>query len=295
MPQESVLIISAVRNEARYIELVLNSMRAQTRPPEQWIVVDDGSTDGTFELLEQAAGEIPFMRVLRAPEHHLPSDADRLWHAAEARAFNFGLQFASGFTHVGKLDGDIELPPDYYERILAKFHEDPQLGIAGGVLAERSSDGWKICGDSYLEHVRGALKLYSRDCFQAIGGVREMLGWDCIDEVLARLHGYRTLSFRNVVGHHYRATGSSQGQLRGHFRLGCCMYIEGYPATWIAARSLKVAASSPRLISGVAYAAGYGHAILNRVPRFEANGYRRQLRRELRTRITGQLKLTLTT
>ena len=118
-----------------------------------------------------------------------------------------------------------------------------------------------------------------------------MLGWDCIDEVLARLHGCRTLSFRNVVGRHHRATGSSQGQLRGYFRLGRCMYIEGYPAAWIAARSLKVAASPPRLMSSVSYAAGYGHAVLNRVPRFEANGYRRQLRRELRTRVTGRLEL----
>lgn len=293
MPEERVLIISAVRNEVRHIELVLNGMREQTRPPEHWIIVDDGSTDGTFELLEQAAREIQFMRVVRAPELDLPSGADRLWHASEARAFNYGLQFASGFTHVGKLDGDIGLPPDYYERILAEFRADRELGIAGGVLAERSCDGWRIQGDSNPQHIRGALKLYSHECFEAIGGVREMLGWDGIDEVLARLHGYRTLSFRDVVGHHHRPTGSSQGQLRGHFRLGRCMYIEAYPTAWIAVRSLKVAAAPPRVMSGFAYAAGYGHAALKRVPRFEANGYRGQLRRELRTRVTSRLKLAV--
>ena len=128
MRQEHLLIISAVRNEARYIELVVNAMKAQTRPPDEWIVVDDGSTDGTLEMLEQAAREIPFMRVLKAPAFDLPSGADRLCHASEARAFNYGLRFGSEFTHVGKLDGDIELPPDYYEQILWKFREDSQLG-----------------------------------------------------------------------------------------------------------------------------------------------------------------------
>ena len=288
-----VLIISPVFNEAAHLEAVAVAMAAQTRPPDEWIVVDDGSTDGTLKLLEEVARSIPFMRVASAPRVPLAAGADRLLHASEARAFNHGLGLGSGFTHLGKLDGDIELPPDYIERILARFHEDPRLGIAGGVLSERWMGSWTVRGDSDLRHVRGAVKLYSKACFDAVGGVHEMLGWDGIDEVLARMSGYRTQSFPDVIARHHRPVGSAQGRLRGHLRLGRCMYVEGYPPLWIVARSFKVAMSPPRVVSGLAYFAGYVDAAARRVPRFEADGYRQHLRRELRTRTTLTLKAVL--
>jgi len=289
MAAQRVLIVSAVRNEIRHIELVVRAMAAQTRPPDTWIVVDDGSTDGTRELLERAAAEIPFMRVIAAPQRPLPAGADRLLHAADARAFNHGLGFAPDFTHVGKLDGDIELPPDYYERVLAKLRYNPRLGIAGGVLVEPSAGSWKLRGTSHLQHVRGALKLYSNECFEAIGGVREILGWDGVDEVLARMHGFETRSFPDIVARHHRVAGSADGRLRGQHRLGRCMYVEGYPPLWIAARSVRVASTRPLGISGLAFMAGYVGAAARRVRRFDADGYRAHLRRELRARAAGKL------
>ena len=151
---------------------------------------------------------------------------------------------------MGKLDGDIELPPDYYERLLGRFRDDPSLGLAGGVLVEPTGRGWQLRGTSDLQHVRGALKLYTRDCFETIGGVREMLGWDGVDEVLARMHGYRTRSFPDAIARHHRPVGTAQGRLRGSYRLGRSMFIEGYPFLWIAARSLMVGKSRPVAVTG---------------------------------------------
>ncbi len=293
MSEERLTIVSPVFNEAKHIETVVRGMQSQTRPPDEWIVVDDGSHDGTLELLRRAAKEVRFLRVVEAPPMPLTAGADRLHHAAEARAFNHGLSIASNFTHVGKLDGDIELPPDYYERILGRFRDDPSLGLAGGVLVEPTNRGWQLRGSSDLQHVRGALKLYSRQCFEKIGGVREMLGWDGVDEVLARMHGYRTRSFPDAVARHHRPVGTAQGRLRGSYRLGRSMFIEGYPFLWITARSLMVGRSQPVALTGAAYLAGYMDARLRGVSRFEASGYRRHLRGELRGRATQKLKSAL--
>lgn len=280
-----LLIVSPVFNESAHIGRVIAAVAAQTRPPDEWIVVDDGSSDGTPAHLREAALHLPFLRVVEAGPDRTVAGVDRLRAASEARAFNHGLRLASPHTHVGKLDGDIELPRDYYELLLARFGEDPLLGIAGGVLTERSGARWRIRGASDLRHVRGAVKLYTRECFQSVGGVREMLGWDAVDEVLARMNGYRTRSFEDLVARHHRPAGSAQGRLRGQLRLGRSMYVEGYPPPWIVVRAAKVAGSTrPRGLSGVAFGAGYGAAALRGVPRFEEDGYRRQLRRELRAR-----------
>lgn len=285
MAAEQVLIVSPVFNEAAHIQRVISAMAAQTRPPDEWIVVDDGSTDGTLELLQQATATVPFMRVVSAPPVPIAAGADRLLEASEARAFNHGLRLGSAFTHVGKIDGDIELPRDYYERLLTRFQGDSRLGLAGGVLCEEADGAWKLRGTSDLRHVRGALKLYTQPCFHAVGGVREMLGWDAIDEVLARMHGYRTQSFSDVVARHHRTAGSAQGHLRGQLRLGRSMYVEGYPTSWVLARSLKVGATSrPRALSGMAFCTGYVSAAVGPAPRFDADGYRQRLRDELRAR-----------
>lgn len=290
MTEERLIIVSPVLNEARHIEAVVRGMRSQTRPPDEWIVVDDGSDDGTLDLLRRAAEDVPFMRVVAAPALPLAVGADRLRHAAEARAFNFGLSLASSFTHVGKLDGDIELPPDYYEHLLRRFRDDASLGLAGGVLVEPTSRGWELQGDSDLHHVRGALKLYTRECLETIGGVREMLGWDGVDEVLARMHGYRTRSFPDAVARHHRPVGTAQGRVRGSYRLGRSMFIEGYPLLWVMARSLVVGRSRPLALTGVAYLAGYVNAPTCGAFRFDVDGYRRHLRGELRSRAMQQLK-----
>ena len=285
-----VVIVSPMRNEAKHLQRVIDAMAAQTRPPEEWIVVDDASTDGTRELLDRAAGRLPFLRVVGAPAFPMPEGANRLSHAAAPRVFNHGLALASRFTHVGKLDGDIELPPDYFKRLLANFRNDPRLGIAGGVVIEEDDGRWRVHGASHLEHVRGALRLYSRECLEAVGGVREVLGWDGIDIVLAHMQGYRTRSFRDLVARHHRPTGSAQGRLKGHMRWGRCQYIQGYPAYWILARAVKVSAAPPRGLSGLAYIGGYGQAALKRVPRFEEEGYRADLRGELRRRAKAKLR-----
>lgn len=281
-----LLLITPARNEAAHIVRTARAVEAQTRPPDLWLVVDDGSDDATPDLLRRLAAEIPFLRVITTPRGHTKAGPDRLALAAEARAFNWALQQVEldGFSHIGKLDGDIELPPDYFERLLERFDADAQLGIAGGMLLEPDGGAWKR--ERVPEyHVRGALKLYSRACFEAIGGIEERLGWDTIDETYARLRGFRTRSFGDLVARHHRPEATADGALRGRARHGQCAYILHYGLPWVVLRSIKEAAYKPVGLTGAAFLYGYLRSAARREPRVDDEAFRRFVRRELRERL----------
>jgi biofilm PGA synthesis N-glycosyltransferase PgaC len=285
----SVLIVSPVRNESSHIARVVRAVAAQERPPERWIAIDDGSTDGTFEQLCALQSQTPFLTVLRAPLDDGFADGapDRLARALEARCFNAALATTDwrAYTHIMKLDGDIELPPSYLRLLLERFYRDPRLGLAGGVLVEPTPGGGVRRIAIPRNHVHGALKCYSRACFSAIEGVQERLGWDTIAETYARMRGFRTWSFPDLVSVHHRPLASAEGTLRGQARHGECAYITHYPALWVALRSLKVARRRPAGLSGAAFLYGYARAAARGVQRVPDPDYRRFTRRELRKRM----------
>ncbi len=286
-----LLLITPAHNEVAHLERTIEAVAAQTHRPDRWLIIDDGSTDETTRIVQRFARNLPFIEALQAPPHSEEDGADRLTLAAEARAFNLALASADlgDFTHVGKLDADIELPSDYFSRLLEHFEAKPQLGIAGGVLLEQGRGGsWqKTSIPDY--HVRGALKLYSRECFAAIGGIEERLGWDTIDETYARMRGYETHSFADIHAKHHRPVGTANGTLRGRARHGQCAYILRYGFPWVLARSFKVALQRPIGVSGAAFLYGYLRAVLRSEPKVEDEGFKRFVRRELRGRLLPTL------
>jgi poly-beta-1,6-N-acetyl-D-glucosamine synthase len=297
-PTPRILIVSPVRNEAAHIERVVRAVVAQELQPARWIVTDDGSTDGTLEMLQRLATDVPFMTVTeRAATQHESSARDKLARAAAPRNFNAGLSLADWheYTHVMKLDGDIEMPPSYLRVLTERFAADERLGLAAGVLDEPTPDGGtrRIRIPAY--HVHGALKCYTRDCFEAIGGVQERLGWDTIDETYARMNGFRTESFGDLVSVHHRPFATADGVLRGRARHGECAYIAHYTPTWVVLRSFKIAGMKPRGLSGVAFLYGYLRAAARRTERVPDKAFKAFTHRELRQRMVRALQVNSST
>jgi biofilm PGA synthesis N-glycosyltransferase PgaC len=287
-----ILVISPVRNEAAHIERVVRAVAAQDVPPTRWIVVDDESDDGTLEILRRLEPEVPFMTVLHTADMPLAPVKDRLAVAAEVRTFNLGLAAAGDlteYTHVMKLDGDIELVTGYFATLTERFAASPSLGLAGGVLAEPTTDGGLRHIRIARTHVHGALKCYTRECFVAIGGIQQRLAWDTIDETYARMRGYTVVSFTDLESLHLRPLGSADGVLRGHARHGECAYISHFTPTWVALRSLKIMVRPPYVISGAAFFLGYLRAAALRRGRIDDRDYRRFTHRELRRRMFAPL------
>jgi glycosyltransferase involved in cell wall biosynthesis len=287
---QRLLLISPVHNEQTHIERVAEAVARQTRPPDLWVIVDDRSTDRTPGILAALERQIDFLQVIDTAS--LPSVGpvkDRLATAAEARAFNLGLGRVDwcGFSHIAKLDGDTELPGDYFERLLDEFERDSRLGLAGGMYADPDGDGtWKLVRVPSETHVPGTLKCYSLACFAAIGGMQERLGWDTIDEVYARMNGFRTRSFEDLVARHHRPAASADGILRGRARYGQCLYITHFTLTWVTLRAVfKASRQQPRGISGMALLYGYLRSAARGDARVEDPAFRRFMRRELRQRM----------
>jgi hypothetical protein len=156
--------------------------------------------------------------------------------------------------------------------------------MACGDLYEVDPDGSERRLPIPPTHVHGALKCYTNACFSAIGGVQNRLGWDTIDETYARMRGFTTRTFPDLVSIHHRPLGSADGTLRGHARHGECAYVAHYSAWWVALRALKVGRRTPAVLSGIAFFYGFARAAVRRVDRVPDREYRRFTRRELRRR-----------
>lgn len=200
-----VAVIIPVHNEEEFLEGCLHALLSQTQKPDEIIVVDDNSTDNGPAIIQKLARnhqEITYVYQHSAKEH-LPG-------AKVVRAFNSGFnKINPKWEFVLKMDADIILPERYFSELLKKFKNNPILGIAGGILEEEQEGVWKVNHPMHLTHVRGAIKMYRRECFEKIGGLRANIGWDTADELLAQFYGYETKTFKEIGVKHLRPVGKN--------------------------------------------------------------------------------------
>jgi glycosyltransferase involved in cell wall biosynthesis len=263
-------IIVPILDEAMHLPTFLASLAAQERHPDQLLLVDDGSHDTSAELADGFAAVHPFATVVRLAKR--PPARDRLARANELLAFTTAIEMLDdGWDVVAKLDADLDLPPSFFATIERSFSAHPELGVGGAYLSVRRPDGLLLREHCPPYHVRGGSKFYRRACFEDISPIPPILGWDTIDEVAARRHGWRTASFempgRDPI--HLRPTGSGDGVLRGYARWGTAAYAIGYHPLWLLAGAARRLGAAPRLLGSAWYLYGWARAALVRHPRAE--------------------------
>ena len=266
----SYVVISPLRNEEAYLPLTIASMCAQTVKPLQWVLVDDGSTDRTAALVDEAAALHPWISAV-----HRRDRGFRQAGGGVIDAFYEGWSHLrdAGWDVVVKLDGDLSFGPDYFERCLLRLRQDPTLGIVGGTCC-LPGDGPprpEFDGEPPF-HVRGPTKIYRRTCLEAIGGLIRAPGWDTADQMKANMLGWATRTFADIEIVHHRPTGSAYGAWSNWTKNGMANFVTGYDPLFMACKCVKRLLSRPGragLVEAAGLASGYLKGYWKAVPRVE--------------------------
>jgi poly-beta-1,6-N-acetyl-D-glucosamine synthase len=259
------VLITPARNEAKFIELTIQSMISQTVKPLAWIIVSDGSTDGTDEIVKRYSAAHSWIELVRMPERQERNFAGKVY------AFNAGYARAQSFNYsvIGSLDADMSFDEDYFLYLLTQLADDPKLGLVGTPFKDESSPIYDYRFVN-IEHVSGACQLFRRECFEEIGGYAPVKG-GCIDHIAvlsSRMKGWKTRTFTDKVSIHHRAMGTAQqGILMARFKNGGKDYSIGNHPVWELSRTMYQMTKKPFLIGGVMLALGYIWASVRRVKR----------------------------
>ena len=262
-PSYTYVLITPARNEEAFIELTIQSVVAQTIRPAKWVIVSDGSTDRTDEIVLKYAAMYDWIELVRMPERK------ERHFAGKVHAFNAGYARVNDLEYdiIGNLDADITFEPDYFQFLLSKFQLFPDLGVAGTPF--REGDFQYDYRFVSIEHVSGACQLFRRQCFEAVGGYTPLpRGVDLIAVTTARMNGWMTRCFTEKCSHHHRKQGTGMHKsVMVSYWSGYYDYALGVCPLWQVVRSLYEMRLNPYVVGGCCAFAGYFWAMLTGVKR----------------------------
>jgi poly-beta-1,6-N-acetyl-D-glucosamine synthase len=255
------VLITPARNEAAFLEQTIKSMARQSVKPAKWVIVSDGSTDGTDDIVQAYAAQYEWIELVRMPERRERHFAGKVY------AFNAGYERVKDMDYdvIGNLDADITFDPDYFEFLMKKFAENPQLGVGGTPFREDSRQyDYRFTS---VEHVSGACQLFRRHCFEQIGGYQPIKtgGVDLVAVITARMKGWQTRTFLEKTSFHHRKMGTAKrGPLVIAFDGGRTDYTHGCNVVWEVFRSVYQMSRPPLVLGGVYGLGGFLWAMLTR-------------------------------
>ena len=228
-------IIIPAHNEEQFIGLTLNSLLSQTVLPSKIVVVNDNSTDKTETIVDDFVSKNAIISLVNTT-----SDAVHLPGSKVIRAFQKGFEtFDNDYDVIVKLDADLILPENYFETIISIFNSDKKIGMAGGFAYIEKNHEWILENLTDKDHIRGAFKAYRKACFQEIGGLKPAMGWDTVDELLAKFYGWKVVTNQNLKVKHLKPTGANYNKT-ARYKQGEAFYSLGYGFFITAIASLKL-------------------------------------------------------
>jgi glycosyltransferase involved in cell wall biosynthesis len=256
----SYVVLTPARNESQFIELTIQSVVTQVVRPLRWVIISDGSTDGTDEIVQRYVAIHPWIELLRMP------DRTQRHFAGKVNAINAGRARVAHLPYevIACLDADISFESDYFSFLLEQLASDPNLGLVGTPYIDTSSQVYDYRFVSQA-NVSGACQVFRRQCFDDIGGYAEVKGGaiDTIASISARMKGWKTHTFTERQSLHHRMIGTAEsGAIRARFFLGQRDYSIGNHPLWEGFRGIYQMTKKPWIIRGLALMAGYAWACL---------------------------------
>ena len=255
------VIITPSRDEEDFLPALIDSISHQSILPVEWIIVHHNSNNSSKEIIDEAASKFGWIKSI-----DIKDNSTRRRGSQIASLVNRGISTSqSEWDFISKIDADMVLPQDYFENILSQFISNERLGIASGSCFLMEG-GKKITESVSVDHTRGGLKTYRKQCFNEIGGISEVDGWDGIDNILAQMNGWVTKSFTDIQVFHQRRTGSSLGLHKGCFEAGKFSHTMRYHPIFITARSIHRMLRKPLITGGISMLIGYFYGVIIRQP-----------------------------
>lgn len=281
-------IISPVRNEEEYVEKTIHSVINQTVKPQEWIIVNDGSTDRTPEIIKKYVKKYDWIRLLNLEDRGFYYPGTGIVNVVKN---GYNSISKNDWEYIVKLDCDISVEEDYFENIFKEFEKNSNLGIASGAIYLFNGKKTKK-EKSQFDHPWGASKIYCRKCFGQINAWEPMPGWDLADNLAAQMKGWETRCFDEFKIYHYRGTGlRRRGLTSGRFLWGRFHYRYGYDPFYTLLKSIYRLSEKPVFIGGVSIFLGYIYATIIREKRLFDKDMRQFLRKKqrkyLKQKITG--------
>jgi len=286
------IIITPAYNEAKFIANTIASVVSQTIRPLLWVIVDDGSADQTAEIIKRYADEHLWIRYV-----HRRKEAGQSYYSSNVYAIQEGLKHTKelNYDYIAILDADIELCPNYYEKIFEKFNKYPELGITTGTYLEKEGEKW-IEARIDRRSTPKAIQVFHRECYEQCGGYIPFKygGEDSGMEIMARMNGWQTWSFSDIVVKHLRPVGTGDGRslLKARYRMGFTDYSLATHPLFMLFKCMKRALwEKPYIFSSLSRLLGYINAYVTKEERqlpFEAKNY---IRSEQINRILSMFRL----
>lgn len=281
------VIITPARNEEAYIEKTVQSVISQTVLPKKWIIVSDGSTDRTDEIVTKYIEKYNFIELVS-----IRGDSHRNF-GSQVRAINTGYNRLKHkkYDFIGNLDADVSFNPNYYEHVLGKFEKNPKLGLAGGFIYEEHKGEFKSRAFNSVRSVAHAIQLFRKECYEVIGGYIPLKygGPDWCAEVMARMNGWEVESFPELRVLHHKPTLTAEGILRGGFRQGLMDYSVGSHPMFEVFKCVSRIRAKPYLIYALFRMSGFTWGYCKKEGRVVPDEFVKYIRKEQIQRLLSLL------